>query len=239
LECVQKSLNKQMERSPFISRDLNSKINFSLDKAEKIQRLLSKRIIAQDYLPRKIRYVAGVDVSYSNKHSFGAVVVLEYPSMKLVEQETSSQRISIPYIPTFLAFREIPAAVAAARKIKTRPDIFLVDGHGRAHPRRFGLACHFGLSMKTPTIGVAKNILCGDVKDFRGIWRPIIDEGEVIGAEVFTKAGKKPVYVSVGHMISLETSIRVVLECAKKYRIPEPIRQAHIIAERVKRSAIN
>ena len=222
-----------------MSRYLNPKINFSLDKAERIQRLLSKRIVAQDCFPRKIRYIAGVDASYLNEHSFGAVAVLKYPSMKLVEQATSSQRTLIPYIPTFLAFREMPVVVVAARKLKTRPDIFLVDGHGRAHPRRFGLACHFGLSMNTSTIGVAKSLLCGSVKDVRGIWRPIIDGEEVIGAEVFTKPSKKPVYVSVGHKISLETAIKIVLQCAKKYRVPEPIRQAHIIAEKVKRSAIN
>ena len=211
--------------------------NFPFRRAEKIQRYLSNMIITYDRLPRRIRYVAGVDVSYSGDYSYGSVAVLKYPAMETIEQATSSQRTTIPYVPTFLAFRELPAAVAAARRLKTRPDIFIVDGHGRAHPRRFGLACHFGLALKAPTIGVAKNLLCGEVKDSRNCWRPIIDRGEVIGAAVFTKVSGKPIYVSVGHKISLETAIKVVLDCTKRYRIPEPVRQAHITAEEEKRRA--
>ncbi len=207
---------------------------FPYKQAKKIQKHLSKMVITHDCLPRRIRYVAGVDVAYSSGRSYGAVAVLQYPTMNLIEQATSSQRILLPYVPTFLAFRELPAAVTAARKLKTRPDIFMVDGHGRAHPRRFGLACHFGLALKTPTIGVAKNLLCGEVKDSEGCWRPIVDGDEVIGAAVFTGITRKPVYVSVGHKISLETSIRIVLSCTKGYRIPEPIRRAHMAAEAVK-----
>jgi len=214
-----------------------SNIAFSFRRAEKIQRLLSSRIVTRDSLPRKIRYVAGVDVSYLNGHSYGAVAVLEYKTLSLIEQAVSLQKTIIPYVPTFLAFRELPAAVAAARNLKTRPDIFMVDGHGWAHPRRFGLACHFGLVLKAPTIGVAKNLLCGEVKGSRGRWRPIVDEGEVIGAAVFTRINGKPVYVSVGHKVSLETAVKIVLELAKGYRIPEPIRQAHIIAERAKQKS--
>jgi len=212
-----------------------SEAAFPFKRAEKIQRLFSKMIITYDCIPNKIKYVAGIDVSYSGDHSYGSVVVLAYETMNLIEQRISSQRTVIPYIPTFLAFRELPAAVSAARKLKTRPDVFMVDGHGRAHPRRFGFACHFGLSVKAPTIGVAKNLLCGKVKSSKGCWKPIIDGREVIGAAVFTKTSRKPIFVSVGHKISLETAIRLVLECTKKHRIPEPIRQAHIAAERAKR----
>ena len=205
------------------------------DRFEPEDPLKTTRIITYDSLHRKIRYIAGIDVSYSGNRSYGAAVVLEYGTMNLVEQALSSQRISLPYIPTFLAFRELPAAVAAARKLRTKPDVFMVDGHGRAHPRRFGLACHFGLALKAPTIGVAKNLLCGEVRDSRGYWKPIINEDEVIGAAVFTKTNGKPVYVSIGHKISLETAIRIVLDTAKRYRIPEPIRRAHIAAAKAKR----
>jgi len=211
------------------------KETFPFKKAEKIQKHLSSMIVTHDDLPCKIRYIAGVDVSYSDDRSYGAVAVLEYPTMNLIEKAVSSQRIVLPYVPTFLAFREIPAAVAAARKLKTRPDVFMVDGHGKAHPRRFGLACHFGYALKAPTIGVAKNLLCGRVKGSGDRWRPIVDGDEVIGAAVFTKTNGKPIYVSIGHKISLETAIRIVLDCTEKYRIPEPIRQAHIAAEMAKR----
>jgi len=212
-----------------------SEMVFPFKRAEEIQRRLSDRIITHDCLSHEIKYIAGIDVSYSGNRSYGAAAVLEYATMKLIEQKISSQRTVLPYVPTFLAFRELPAAVTAVRKLKTKPDIFMVDGHGRAHPRRFGFACHFGLALKTPTIGVAKNLLCGEVKDSEGCWKPIIDEGEVIGAAVFTRMGGKPIYVSIGHKVSLETAIRIVLRCAKKYRIPEPIRQAHIAAEKAKR----
>jgi len=226
------SFNEEM--IPFMSVSSASETSFPFKRAEKIQKHLSKMIIPHDCLPNKIKYIAGVDVSYSDGRSYGAVVVLEYATMNLIEQETSSQRTIFPYIPTFLAFRELPAAVAATRKLKTRPDIFMVDGHGTAHPRRFGFACHFGLAVKTPTIGVAKNLLCGEVKGSKGCWKPVIDGREVIGAAVFTKPSRKPIYVSVGHKVSLETAIRLVLDCAKIHRIPEPIRQAHIAAERAK-----
>jgi len=220
-----------------MSKSSTSKIVFSLKRAEKIQSLLSSKVIACDGLPRKIRYVAGIDASYLDGYSYGAAAVLEYKTMSLIEQAVSSRKTVLPYVPTFLAFRELPAAVAAARKLKTRPDVFMVDGHGWAHPRRFGFACHFGLVLKAPTIGVAKNLLCGEVKGSRGYWRPILDEGEIIGAEVFTRINGKPVYVSVGHKVSLETAIRIVLNCSKGYRIPEPIRQAHMIAERAKQKS--
>ena len=220
---------------------LASETVFPFKRAEKIQKCLSKMIITHDCLPEKIRYIAGVDVSYVDDRSYGAVAVLEYSSMRLIEWKTSSQRTVLPYVPTFLAFRELPAAVSAARKLETKPDVYMVDGHGRAHPRRFGFACHFGLALNTPTIGVAKNRLCGEVEGSEGFWRPVIDGDENIGAAVFTGKSKKPIYVSIGHKVSLKTAVRIVHECAKKYRIPEPIRQAHIAAERAKQkhSAVN
>jgi len=218
-----------------MAASLTLKTAFPFKRAEKIQRRLSNMIITRDLLPRRIRSVAGVDVSYLGDYSYGSVAVLEYPTMKLLEQAISLQRTVIPYVPTFLAFRELPAAVAAARELKTKPDVYMVDGHGRAHPRRFGLACHFGLALKAPTIGVAKNLLCGEVRDSGGCWKPIVDGDEVIGAAVLTKRNRKPIYVSVGHKVSLETAIRIVLDCTKEYRIPEPIRRAHIAAEMAKR----
>jgi len=220
-----------------MSEPPNPKIFFTFQRAEKIQRILSSKVVLCDEVPHEIRYVAGVDVSYLDGHSYGAVAVLDYKTMSLIEEATSTQKTVLPYIPTFLAFRELPAAVAAARNLRTRPDVFMVDGHGRAHPRRFGFACHFGLALKAPTIGVAKNLLCGEVKGLGDRWRPIVDDGEIIGAAVFTKTNGKPVYVSVGHKVSLETAIRIVLNCTREYRIPEPIRQAHMIAERAKRKA--
>lgn len=205
-----------------------------LKRAEKIQRYLSKAVITYDSLPREIKYIAGIDIAYSAGRAYGAAVVLEYKTMRIIEEKTYSLNMTIPYIPTFLFLRELPPAIAVARMLKVKPDVFMVEGHGRAHPRRFGLACHFGLVLNTPTIGVAKGLLCGEVRSINDSWKPIIDGEEIIGAAVLTRKNSKPIYVSVGHKVSLETAVKIVLECSR-HRIPEPIRYAHLIAEKAKR----
>lgn len=214
--------------------------NFSIKKAHMIQLKLSKKIIRKDVLPRKIRYVAGVDIAYSRGFSIGAVAVLDFKSLLLKESKTAVCETRFPYIPTLLSFREIPAAVFAIRKLELEPDVFLIDGQGIMHPYRFGFASHLGLVISKPTIGVAKSPLCGEVQAFSGHdWAPILDKEEVIGAAVVTKEGRKPVYVSIGNMISLETAIAIVKHCTKANRLPEPSKQAHNIATREKRKVQN
>jgi len=209
---------------------------FSLEKARRMQVSLSRRIIREDCLPDSVRYVAGVDVAYTKKYSISAAAVFDYSSMKLTERKTSQQITKFPYIPTFLSFRELPPAVSAIEKLKIKPDIFLVDGHGIAHPRRLGFASHLGLALDIPVIGVAKSILCGKVQENGNErWKPIIHEEETVGGAVFTKPSVKPVYVSIGHKVSLETAIEIVLHCTRGHRIPEPLREAHITAEKEKR----
>jgi deoxyribonuclease V len=202
--------------------------DFSVEKVKKLQLSLSKKIICEDRLPKRINYVAGVDVAYTDGHAIGAVAVLEYDILKMVETRTSFQTVSIPYIPTFLSFREIPPVVSAINMLSIKPDVFLVDGHGFAHPRHMGFASHLGLVVDIVTVGVAKSLLCGEIvdKEVNG-WKPIMYEGSIVGAAVYTKSDVKPVYVSVGHKVSLETAIEIVKHCVKNYRIPEPIREAH------------
>jgi deoxyribonuclease V len=209
---------------------------FSPKKAHAMQKRLSKKLIFEDTLPEKITYVAGVDIAYSERTSIGAIVVLGLASLAQVECQVAHIEIRFPYVPTFLSFREIPPAYLAIRKLKKEPDVFLVDGQGFAHPYGLGLASHLGLILDKPTIGVAKSRLWGKVKqiDEHG-WAPLTAKGKVIGAEVVTKSGTKPVYVSVGHKVSLERAIKIVKECTGKYRIPEPIRKAHILAGEEKR----
>ena len=208
--------------------EFNSK--FSVAKAHSMQKKLAKLVVREDTLPKTIRFVAGVDVAYSKQHSMGAVAVLDYESLSLVEVKAAKIKTSFPYIPTLLSFREIPPAQAAVRKLKTTPDVFLVDGQGIAHPYRLGFASHLGLVIDMPTIGVAKSLLCGIVGVFnQNGWAPIVDRGEVIGAAV-VRGERKPVYVSVGHRVSIKRAIDVVKHCAPRYRVPEPIRAAHKIA---------
>jgi deoxyribonuclease V len=208
---------------------------FSVEKAHAMQRQLSKQVICEDTLPKGITCVAGVDVAYTKQYSIGAVVVLDYNTLSIVESKTAKVKTRFPYIPTLLSFREIPPALAAIRKLKTEPDVFLVDGQGRAHPYRLGFASHLGLLLDKPTIGVAKSLLCGEMCALsRDGWAPIFDEGEVIGAAI-TKDDRKPIYVSVGHKISLKRAIEVVKHCTLTYRIPKPLQAAHMFANAEKR----
>ena len=209
---------------------------FSVKKAHAMQWQLSKKVVDEDRLPKKIRYVAGVDVAYAKGVSIGAATVLDPNSLSLIESQVAYCKTRFPYIPTLLSFREIPPAFSAIKKLKTHPDVFLVDGQGIAHPYRLGLAAHLGLVIDKPTIGVAKSLLCGKVEPFNNRrWAPITDKEEVIGAAVVSKPGRKPIYLSVGHQVSLEKSIQIVMQSTQVYRIPEPIRKAHIIANEEKR----
>jgi deoxyribonuclease V len=202
--------------------------NFSVQKAHKAQQCLSKKIISEDRLPPKIKTVAGVDVSYFGDLGVCAVTVMDYDSLDLLETEITACRVKIPYIPTLLSFREIPPALAAIKKLKMQPDVFLVDAQGLAHPYRCGFASHLGLVIGKPTIGVAKSRLIGTPEERSGKTF-LIDKGEVIGAVMTTKQDAKPIYVSIGHLVSLQTAMQIVRHCAKS-RIPEPLLQAHKLA---------
>lgn len=217
------------------------KSRFSIKKAHETQLRLSKQIVFEDRLPEKISYVAGVDVAYSKKTSIGVVAVLDYDSLKLVESQENFCKTRFPYIPTLLSFREIPPAVQSVKKLKVQPDVFLVDAQGFAHPYHCGFASHLGLVINKPTIGVAKSKLFGEVEgdSNRDEIAFLKHKGEILGAAFTTKHGCKPVYVSVGHMVSLETAIKIVRHCLKNHRVPEPTLEAHKIAAAAKRKINN
>jgi deoxyribonuclease V len=202
--------------------------NFSVKKAHQTQVCLSKKIIHEDRLPQKISTVGGVDVSYVGNLGIGAVTVLDYDSLELLESQVASCPVKMPYIPTLLSFREIPPAMAAIKKLKIQPDVFLVDAQGIAHPYRCGFASHLGLALGKPTVGAAKSRLIGAPmeKDGRTF---LVDRGEIVGEVVTTKPGAKPIYVSIGHRVSLGTAVKIVKHCSKG-RIPEPLLQAHNLA---------
>jgi len=207
-----------------------------MEKAHKMQLQLSKQVIREDQLPDTINYVAGVDIAYTQETSIAAVAVLDFNSLSLIESQVARLKTRFPYIPTLLSFRELPPTLSAINKLRVQPDVFLVDGQGIAHPYRLGFAAHLGLEIDQPTIGVAKSLLCGKVEPLENQgWAPITDKGEVIGAALVTKFGRKPIYVSIGHRISLEKAINIVMDCTRNYRIPEPIRRAHMIAGEEKR----
>jgi deoxyribonuclease V len=210
---------------------------FSAKKAHEMQRRLSQKLVFEDTLPETVEYVAGVDIAYLEGMSVGAVAILDYSTLSLVEFQVAHVKTRFPYVPTFLSFREIPPAYLAIRKLHIEPDVFLVDGQGFAHPYGLGFASHLGLILDKPTVGVAKSLLCGKMEPVDESERvaPLKDKKRVIGAVVVTKQGTKPVYVSVGHRVSLKRATKIVMECTGKYRIPEPVRRAHIIAGEEKR----
>jgi len=209
---------------------------FSVQKAHQIQLRLSKRVVREDKLPKTLRYVAGVDIAYIGDLSIGAAAVLNYSSLSLVEARKARVKTRFPYIPTLLSWREIKPVHATIKKLKTRPDVFLVDAQGIAHPYRLGFASHLGLLLNKPTIGVAKSLLCGQVAPVnKEGWSPITDKGEVIGAALKRDEKTQPVYVSIGHKVSLERAIDIVKHCTKSARVPEPISIAHTIANEEKK----
>jgi deoxyribonuclease V len=202
-----------------------------------------------DRLEREPEFVAGLDCAFSQDGTrvFATVVVLNVLGLHeggaaydldLEETAAASMKLSFPYIPGLLSFREAPVCLAAVRKLKRQPDLFLVDGQGIAHPRRLGLASHLGLFLDTPTIGCAKSRLIGTFKEpgaEKGAHNPLLDAGEVIGAVVRTRSNVKPLFVSVGHRCCLNDAVGVALACTTKYRLPEPTRLAHQAVSRLKR----
>lgn len=192
---------------------------------------LRAAVSRHDELPAPVRTVAGVDVAYSKEENrlVAAVAVLDAQSLKLLQVESYAGEATFPYIPGLFSFRELPAVLAALQKLTTPPDLLVCDGQGLAHPRRFGLACHLGVATGIPTIGCAKTRLLGEYAPLgpnRGDFQDLLDAGEVIGRAVRTQPGKNPVFVSIGHKVSLETATAWVLRLAATYRQPETTRAA-------------
>ena len=198
-----------------------------------LQRELRARLLLEDRLG-PVQRVAGVDVGFEAGGTITrAVAVLHYPDLALVETAIARRPTTFPYIPGLLSFRELPAVLEALDQLRAPPDLLLCDGQGIAHPRRLGIASHLGLLTDLPSIGVAKTRLCGtgeEPPDQRGAWTPLQMNGEIIGAVLRTRPGVKPLYISPGHRISLETAIRYVMACCPRYRLPETTRQAHRLA---------
>ncbi|TCS73062.1 endonuclease V [Sulfuritortus calidifontis] len=208
--------------------------NLSPAEAIALQLDLRKRVDCTDH-PLRLGHVAGIDVGFEDggRTTRAAVVVLDYPGLRLVEQAVARRPTDFPYVPGLLSFRELPAVLEALTRLTVVPDVILCDGQGIAHPRRFGIASHLGVLLDAPTIGVGKTRLCGrheEPGNEKGAWAPLQDGGEIIGVVLRTRAGVKPVYVSIGHKLSLTSAIRIVLACTPRYRLPETIRQAHRLA---------
>jgi deoxyribonuclease V len=206
-----------------------------------LQRELAGRVDTRVPLQR-CDLIAGADVSY-NRFSpifYAAVVVLRTSDWSIVETQEVVRHSPFPYVPGLLSFREGPALVEAFRKLQCRPDAVMIDGQGIAHPRRFGIASHLGLWLDVPTLGCAKSLLIGKYKEpgkRRQSMTRLMDRDDVIGSIVRTRDTVKPVFVSVGHKIDQASAVRLVLQSARGYRIPEPTRQAHLHVNVLRRLA--
>ncbi len=200
-----------------------------------IQRDLAGKVRAEP-LAGKIQTIAGVDVSIRGQALQTAITVLSLPDLAVVDEVTWQGTVQFPYIPGLLSFREMPAILPALEKLSTEPDVFMTDSQGLAHPRRFGLACHLGVLLDKPAFGVAKTRYIGRYVEpgmAKGSRSPLEDKGELIGSVVRTRDKVKPVFVSLGHLVTLEDAVQLTLACATRYKIPEPTRLAHKLSKRV------
>ncbi|MEV4460534.1 endonuclease V [Microbispora sp. NPDC049633] len=213
----------------------------TVEEAEAIQDALRSRLDLTGPGPRDPALVAGVDVAYAEDLLAAAVVVLDAATLDVVEQVTVPGRPAFDYVPGLLAFRELPSLVEALERLTVTPDLIVCDGYGLAHPRRFGLACHLGVLTGLPTIGVGKTAFVGSFGQpgrERGAWSDLLLDGQVTGRVLRTRDGVKPVFVSVGHRVDLETACRHVLALTPRHRLPETTRAADRLSRAALKTAI-
>lgn len=210
--------------------------NFALSPAEAValQRRLAP-LVEERPLPAPPRTVAGFDLGFRGDTARAAAVVVDTETLETVDEAVVERNVAFPYVPGLLSFREAPAVLDAFGALRVRPDLLMLDGQGRAHPRRFGIACHVGLILGVPSFGVAKSPLVG--RDAapgpeRGDTAPIVHRGQTVGTALRTRTRVKPVYVSVGHLVTLDEAVDLALRLAPRLRIPEPTRRAHVLAGR-------
>jgi len=212
-------------------------ISLSPEAAIAWQQALRERLRLEDDFPQPLRLIGGVDTGYREPFARAVIVVLRYPTLQMLTHTVAEVPVTYPYIPGLLTMREGPAIEAAWASLPAdlRPQLLFFDGHGVAHPRRMGIAAHMGVLLDVPAIGVAKRVLCGDhvpVPDRVGAWQALIHEGETVGAVLRTRRGVKPVIVSPGHRVSLETAVRLTLTVCRGYKLPEPTRLADRLSKR-------
>jgi deoxyribonuclease V len=218
-------------------REKLAKLDITPREARVLQERIAPLVESQDRLGT-MRTVAGADIALREKTGYAALIVYSFPALEEIERVSSEGELKFPYVPGLLSFREIPLLLQAYQKLQQRPDLILVDAHGWAHPRRAGMACHLGLLLDVPTIGCAKSVLIGEYKmpaSKRGSASPLMDREEQIGVALRTRDGVNPVFVSVGHRVSLPTAVRLVLGCTDGYRIPKPQREADHCVKELKR----
>ena len=224
-----------------MSRSIEHSWDLEPGAARLLQAELAPLVDSHTPLPA-LRTVAAADISYDRGDDtlYAAVVVVDAASLAVVERVSLATRVSFPYVPGLLSFREAPPILQAFARLQTRPDVLITDGQGLAHPRRFGIACHLGLILDLPTVGCGKSRLHGRFDEpgvSRGDRSPLLDHDEVIGAVLRSRRGIKPLFVSVGHKADLDSAVALILSLTPRYRVPVPIRLAHVEVNRVRLEA--
>lgn len=205
--------------------------NLTAQGAIALQKELAGQVLDDIHLPLShINTIAGIDVSVKNDISTAAVVILSFPDLQVIESARATMPTPFPYIPGLLSFREIPVILRAFADIQTAPDVLMVDGMGKIHPRKFGIACHLGLWLNLPSLGVGKTPFIGTYDEpapQKGAKSNIVYHDEVLGVALRTRDNVNPLYISVGHKLDVASAVAITLACVTKYRQPEPIRHAH------------
>lgn len=209
----------------------------TLEELTKLQASLSKHVVLEDQFRKPIRRIAGVDLAFINDKAVAAYVTLDYGSLEVIERKTATVKLSFPYHPGLLWFREGPAIVKVIKRMELEPDIFMINAHGIAHPRRFGCASHVGVAIMKPTIGVAGSRLCGEYEQLPtkfGERVALVIDGDVVGWAIKPAEGR-PIFVSPGHMVSVESAAKIIIDCLRDHRFPDPIYLSHRLANSAKK----
>jgi deoxyribonuclease V len=210
--------------------------------AVQLQKQLASQVVLKP-LPRRFTVLGAADLAYlkTSNELIAVVLTFRWPSLEPLETVDVREPVRFPYVPGLLSFRELPALLNAYRLLETPPEVFVCDGQGLAHPRKFGIACHLGVVLDLPTVGCAKSRLCGEYKPFelkRGRHRPLRLQGETVGSVLCSRTGVKPIYISPGHLADLPSARKLIAACLGRYRVPEPLRQAHNTATRLRRQRL-
>lgn len=219
------------------SRKVTEVGSYHLERLQRLQEKIAAKIVVEDRFKIPIEKVTGLDVAYFNNEAVAAAVTMNYNDLRIVEERTMKRKVSFPYIPTYLSFREGPLVISLTKRLTSQPDVFMINSHGIAHPRFSGCASHVGVSINKPTIGVTRSKLCGNYEDNLqnvGDWAPLKYQSRIVGAAFLSKQGCKPIFISVGHMVTLETAIEIVKHFLISHKFPEPLRLAHQMAKKLK-----
>lgn len=210
----------------------------SIRELRNYQKEIAKKIVLKDIFEKPLKTVGGLDISFLDERAVTGCVIVNFSSMKLEIRETTVSKLDFPYIPTLLCFREGPPSIDLINSLKVRPDVFLINSHGLAHPEHCGCASYIGVLSGVATVGVAARKLCGEYDqepEEEGEYSPLRFRKEIVGWILKSKKGCKPIFISPGHLVSVESSLKIAKECMRNNKFPEPLHLAHLAANEEKR----